>query len=127
MMMELKLPDFDEMLDMASDIGGLTRDIAIVRSQLNAELAAITRIIMQDEQYWVGVEGKRKPPAMNYIQTTYHVEGYSEESKRRIEEFVNNIAGMEGELEYSKKKFQVYSAMIDVWKADQYNKNQAQY
>ena len=126
-MMDLKLPDFDEMLDMASDIGGLARDMGIVKSQLNSELAAITRIVMQDEQYWVGVEGKKKPPAMNYIQTTYHVEGYSKESKRRIDEFVNNIAGMEGELEYLKKKFQIYSYMIDVWKADQYNKNQAQY
>lgn len=126
-MSEFKLPDFDEMLDMANDIGGLTRDIAITKSQLDSELAAITRIVMQDEKYWVGQEGKKKPPAMNYVTATFHREGYSEESKRRLEEFRNTVAGMEGDLEHSKKKFQIYAAMIDVWKASQYNLNQSQY
>jgi len=126
-MTEFKLPDFDEMLDMANDIGGLARDIAIAKNQLDSELAAITRIVMQDEKYWVGQENKRKPPAMNFIIATYHAEGYSKETKRRLEELRNNIAGMEGDLEYAKKKFQIYSAMIDVWKANQYNLNQSQY
>jgi uncharacterized protein YukE len=122
-MTELKLPDFDEMLDMANDIGGLTRDISIAKSQLNSELAAITRIVIQDEKYWTG----SKAPAMNYIISTYHADGYSEESRRRLEELRNNIAGMEGDLEYAKNKFKIYSAMIDVWKANQYNLNQSQY
>jgi len=126
-MTEFNLPDFDEMLDIANDIGGLTRDIAITKAQLDSELAAITRIVTQEEKYWVGAEGKEKPPAMNYTQATYHAEGYSEESKRRLQELRDHIAGMEGELEYLKKKFQVYAAMIDVWKASQYNLNQAQY
>ena len=127
LMTEFKLPDFDEMLDMANDIGGLSRDIAIAKNQLDSELAAITRIVIQDKEYWVGAEGKEKPAAFNFVQATFHKEGFNEESKLRLEEIRNNIAGMEGDLEYAKKKFQVYSAMIDVWKASQYNLNQSQY
>jgi len=123
-MAKLNLPDFDEMLDMASDIGGLTRDIAIQKNQLGAELSSITRVVATDSKYW---DGKTKAPAMNYINATYHVEGYSKETGRRLEELRTSIAGMEGELEYIKRKFQIYSAMIDVWKANQYNLNQSAY
>lgn len=126
-MIDFKLPDFDEMLDMASGIGGLTKDISITKAQLDFELAGITRVVVKDDQHWVGVEGKKKPAAFNYIQSTFHKEGYDKKTKARIQELRNHIAGMEGELEYLKKKFQIYSAMIDVWKADQYNKNQAMY
>lgn len=121
---ELKLPDFDEMLDMASGIRGLTTDIALQKNQLDAEIASITRVIMNDAEHW---DGKTKPPAMNYIQATFHKEGYNKETKRRLEELRNSIAGMEGDLEYIKRKFQIYSAMIDVWKAEQYNLNQSTY
>lgn len=124
---DFKLPDFDEMLDMANDIGGLARDIAISKNQLDSELAAITRIVTQDKEYWVGADGREKPAAFNFIQATFHKEGFNEESKLRLEDIRNNLAGMEGDLEYAKKKFQVYSAMIDVWKASQYNLNQSQY
>ncbi len=121
---ELQLPDFDEMLDMAGGIGGLTRDISLQKNQLDAELAAVTRVIMNDEKHWAG---KTKPPAMNYIQATFHKEGYNKETERRIVELRNSIAGMEGDLEYMKRKFQIYAAMIDVWKASQYNLNQSTY
>lgn len=121
---ELQLPDFDEMLDMAGGIGGLTKDIALQKNQLDAELASITRVVMNDTEHW---DGKAKPPAMNYIQATFHREGYNKETKRRLEELRNSIAGMEGDLEYMKRKFQIYSAMIDVWKANQYNLNQSTY
>ncbi len=121
---ELQLPDFDEMLDMASGIGGLTRDISLQKNQLDAEIGAITRVVMSNKEHW---DGKTKPPAMNYIQVTSHKDGYSKETKRRLEELRNSIAGMEGDLEYMKRKFQIYSAMIDVWKANQYNLNQSAY
>jgi len=121
---ELNLPDFDEMLDMAGGIGGLTKDISLQKNQLDAELAAITRVVMTDSKHW---DGKTKAPAMNYIAVTSHKDGYSKETKRRLEELRNSIAGMEGDLEYMKRKFQIYSAMIDVWKANQYNLNQSAY
>lgn len=121
---ELNLPDFDEMLDMASGIGGLVRDISLQKNQLDAEIASITRIIFSDNTHW---DNKTKPPAMNYIQATFHKEGYNKETKRRLGELRDSIAGMEGDAEYLKRKFQIYAAMIDVWKASQYNLNQSTY
>lgn len=119
----IELPDFDEMLSISDRIGQLELEIATTEDQLDVEKAAITRIVTNDKKYWVD----NKKPAMNYIQTTYHIEGYNDVTKDRLQKLRNHITSLKGELEKLKRKFKVYSHMVDAWKAQQYLMNQSQY
>jgi hypothetical protein len=119
----IELPDFDEMLKISDRIGQLELDIASAEDQLDLEKAAITRIVTTNKEYWI--DGKK--PAMNYVQATFHIEGYNDATKNRLHLLRERIVSMQGELHKLKRRFKVFSHMVDVWKADQYNKNQANY
>ncbi len=118
-----ELPDFDEMVAMTDRIGNLKREVAIFESSLDAKLAEVTRVVTMNKEYWI----TSKPPAMNYIKAVYHMEGHNLSTKHDLEILRDNIYKKQGDLKTLELKFQVFRSMIDVWKADQYNKNQSQY
>lgn len=120
----LELPDFDEMVDMADRIGGLKREVAMFEASLDAKIAEVTRVVTMNKEYW---HSTSKPPAMNYIKTVFHIEGHTEQAKKELDMLRSNIYDKQGTLKTLELKFQVYRSMIDVWKADQYNKNQSNY
>jgi outer membrane protein assembly factor BamD (BamD/ComL family) len=122
-MSSFDLPDFDEMVDMTDKIGTLKREVAMFEASLDAKLAEVTRVVTMNKDYWPTA----KPPAMNYIKTVYHMEGHTEQAKKELDMLRDNIFTKQGDLKTLELKFQVYRSMIDVWKADQYNKNQSNY
>ena len=122
-MSNIELPDFDEMVDMADRIGALKREVAMFEASLDAKIAEITRVVTMNKEYWP----TPKVPAMNYIKTVYHVEGHTDVAKKELVMLRTNIFDKQGALKTLELKFQVYRSMIDVWKADQYNKNQSNY
>ncbi len=122
-MSNFELPDFDEMVTMADSIGNLKREVSMFEASLDAKLAEVTRVVTMNKEYWP----TSKPPAMNYIKTVFHMEGHTEVARRELDMLRENIYQKQGELKTQELKFQVYRSMIDVWKADQYNKNQSQY
>jgi hypothetical protein len=126
--MEYKLPDFDEMLGISDEVGNLTTTIELLKVSLDDLLGRITFTVTNDPSYWsVDSKGNKKPPAMNYIMATYHRRGFDVETKESLEKLRNEIAKKSGELGRLKMVFSVYREMINVWKADQYNKREANY
>jgi hypothetical protein len=122
-MTDFELPDFEEMLGLADRIGALRREIDVYEASLDAKLAEITRVVTQNKEYW----HTGKAPAVNYIKTVFHSEGHTEQAGKELSGLRKNIFAKTGELETLKLKFQIYKSMVDVWKANQYNKNQANY
>lgn len=121
--MGFELPDFEEMLEISDEIGRLTTELAIMKEALKAHKAMIARVVIQNPEYW----HTDKTPAWNYIEGVYHSEGFNDKSKEDLVGMIIKISELDGELERQKMRFRVMSDMIDVWKADQYNKNQANY
>lgn len=121
--MTFTLPDFEEMLDISDEIGRLTTELSITKEALKAHKAMIARVVIQTPEYW----HTDKTPAWNYIEGVYHNEGFNDKSKEDLAKMNTRIAELDGDLERLKMRFRVMSDMVDVWKADQYNKNQANY
>ncbi len=122
--MEYKLPDFDEMLEVADTVGKLTTDIGLLKAQLDNLLASVTFTIMNDEEYW---RGSTKPPAMNYVIATFHRSGFDAKSGEELNSLRTEIANKTGEVGKLKMVFSVYRDMVDVWKANQYAIRDSQY
>lgn len=122
-MTDFELPDFEEMLGIADRIGSLKREIDVYENALDAKLAEVTRVVTMNKEYW----HTTKAPAVNYIRTVFHPQGHTEQAGKELTVLRENIFDKTGELETLKLKFQIYKSMIDVWKAAQYNKNQANY
>ncbi len=122
--MEYKLPDFDEMLEVADTVGKLTTDIGLLKAQLDNLLASVTFTIMNDEEYW---RGNTKPPAMNYVIATFHRSGFDVESGEKLNLLRTEIANKTGEVGKLKMVFSVYRDLVDVWKAHQYSLRDSQY
>lgn len=122
-MSEIKLPDFDDMLRLSDEIGGII--VALEKSKISLDiiLAYITRKSMIENEFFVN----GKPPSMAYIAANYHILGLDEETREKLLVIREKIANLTGELETLKGRFNTYRAMVDAWKAEQFNKRQAEY
>ena len=116
-MVESKLPDFDDMIAMAGEIGSLKRAIAIDKTRLEQIQALITDLATNDPTYFVN----DKPPSMTYIKANYHVVGLTTEQRKEIETLNSRLADNEGRLRELELLFDVYRAMIDVWRTESAN------
>jgi len=123
------LPDFEEMLKIANEVGVLTTEVAVYKNALSEVQAKITGVVMKVEDYWVGPDSKGnfKPPAFNFIESTYHKVGYDDETYEQLNHIRNHISVKLGRLEQLKLTFQVMRDMIDVWKTKQFNRNMTEY
>ncbi len=121
-MNEIKLPDFDDMLKLAEEIGSLSKNLVILKDERDVLLADVTIKVTTDPTFFKG----DKPPAFNYIESTYHKIGYDDDTRHRLTRLFVEIATTTGELEKSKNLFQVMRDMISVWRAQQYNLKEAE-
>lgn len=127
-MTEIKLPDFDDLLSIAGRIGEFSTQKILFEYELERRLAHITSITSSNEEYFVN----DKPPSMAYTEANYHKLGVHEKfgeelTELGLESLRSDIANITGDLEAEKNRFKVLTQLVDVWKADQYNKNQAEY
>jgi hypothetical protein len=115
------LPDFDELIALTGEIGGLKTTLMVDKASLERLEAEITQRVTDLPQYHVG----EKPPSMAYIKSHYHVLGCDEDTDRELGELKAVIAGNEGKLREKELLFQVYRDMIDVWRTESANKRGA--
>lgn len=115
---EAKLPDFDQLITLAEEIGITKKRLLLNKALLDREHANITQSVTSDAAYYVS----NKPPSMAYIKSNYHVLGISKESREYIVSLQNQIAEDEGTLKEKELLFEVYRGMIDVWRTESANK-----
>lgn len=117
-MTDFKLPDFEEMLSLADDIGKLTVDLYLARVSLDQTEAGIIRTVMNTKDYW---GESTKPPAFNYVEATFKSIGYDDITSEMLRQDKFRVAEISGALEGMKLKFQTMKEMVDVWKTQQFN------
>lgn len=112
------LPDFEDMMNLAQQIGQLTKDKLSLKAKIELLEGETVRIVSTDEKYFSpDSKGVLKPPATNYIQAVYCPAGIDEKIVPLREEY----ATVCGELEYSQLKFEILRAKLEVWKTQIYN------
>jgi hypothetical protein len=112
------LPDFDELVLLTGEIGGLKTSLMVDKTSLERLEADITKRVTGDPIYYI----RGKSPSMSYIKAHYHALGCDEETEREIAELKSSIAESEGQLREKELLFQVYRDMIDVWRTESANK-----
>lgn len=117
-MTEFKLPDFEEMLGIADDIGKLTVDLYLAKVALDQTEADIIRTVMTVKEYW---GESAKPPAFNYVEATFKAIGYNDITAEALRQDKFRVAEISGALEGMKLRFQTMKEMVDVWKTQQFN------
>lgn len=116
-MNEVKLPDFDDMIEITSKIGALKRVIAVDKIKLNRLQAYITEMASTDSTYFVS----DKPPSMAFIKANYHILGLTKDQGEELEVLHSGLAENEGKLREFELLFDVYRSMIDVWRTESAN------
>lgn len=111
--MPIKIPDFDDMLELASKIRELTARKILLDVKIKFSEAEITKLANTDERYFVN----NKPPSMTYIDTTYGYTGFNNE----LIPFRQELAEVTAELEESKLKFDVYKMQLDMYRTEAAN------
>jgi hypothetical protein len=119
----IKLPDFDDMVDLAEEIGALNKSLIQLKDERDVLLADITMKVTTDPEFLKG----GKVPAYNFIEATYHKTGYDDETRHRLTRLFVEIATVTGQLERAKNLFQVMRDMVSVWRAQQYNLKEAEF
>lgn len=118
---KVELPDFDDMIKLASEIGNKKTKIMLLESALEVELADITNKVTTDGRYFIG----GKPPSSVHIKDTYHVIGLNEDQALRIAKMKVDIANLTGELKADENLFRVFQEMINVWRTQSANERGA--
>jgi hypothetical protein len=112
------LPDFDDMIKLANEIGGIKTELMLQEAYYDQLKAEITDYVMVTESCW---GGDKKCPSNAHIKDTFHVRGYDEETKNKLLAFVSKIANLTGELKAKENIFRVYENMIGVWRTESAN------
>lgn len=120
-MKKVELPDFDDMIALASKIGNEKTKILLAESRLEMLLAWITDTVTRGEKYWIN----GKPPSNAHISDTYHVLGIDSDSSSQLVEIKNEIANLSGELRTDENLFKIYQEMINVWRTQSANERGA--
>lgn len=120
-MATVDLPDFDDLINLAKEIGDIKIELEIDKNRFELLLAEITEITSSDEQYFIN----GKAPSMAYTEANYHKLGYDEISKQRLNEVKERIARNTGLLKQKQLMMDIYRDMIDVWRTQSANERNA--
>lgn len=111
-MKKVELPDFDDMIKLASEIGNKKTKIMLNESKLDTLRAVITDRVTKEKEYWIG----DKPPSNAHITSTYHLLGINEATREELSKLLSETATLTGDLRADELLFRVYEEMIDVWR-----------
>jgi hypothetical protein len=120
-MKKVELPDFDDMIALATKIGKSKIELTISKNTLDVVLASITKKVTSDPIYWMS----GKPPSNAHIQDSYHVLGTSDEERTQIFKLKDTIANLDGNLKTDEMIFDVYRELINVWRTQSANERSA--
>ena len=122
-MPDVKLPDFDDLIELAKEIGRIKTGLEMDKNRLDMLLAEITDVVSSNDVYFIN----DKPPSMAYITANYHSVGYDDITKQQIENLRNNIATNAGLLREKEIIMDIYRDMIDVWRTQSANERNAMF
>jgi len=103
-----KLPDFDDMMNVSSEIGDLLLDKLKLETSIKSAEADTILKVSTEEKYFVG----GKPPSMSFAENTYKVTGLAGELIPMREK----LAEITANLEKKKIQYDVYKNMLDMWR-----------
>jgi len=118
---KVELPDFDDMIKLATKMGNEKTQIMLSEATLEMTLAEITEKVTTDSAYFVG----GKAPSNAHISDTYHILGLNHEQKTYLLTLRTEIATLTGELKADEALFKVYQEMINVWRTQSANERGA--
>jgi hypothetical protein len=107
-MEKIKLPDFDDLMNLAEEIGTLNRTVQVLKIEMECAEAEIVKTVMSGVEYYVN----GKPPAFNFVDSTWKITGLNGELKPKKVE----LAELQSYLDTKKMKFNLMRDMIDVWR-----------
>lgn len=116
-MKKVTLPDFDDMLSLATSIGSIKTELMIAEGEHEELKAHITEFVLANEVYWAD----KKAPSNAHIKDTFHIIGYDEDTGRKLKEYNNRIATLTGKLKTQENTFRILESMIDVWRTQSAN------
>jgi hypothetical protein len=114
---KVELPDFEDMMNLATKIGDAKKRLLVLETNLENLLAIITKRVTEKKDYWIN----NKPPSNVHIKDTYHILGCDEETRKALQTLRNEIAQAKGDMESDKLLFDVYKEMINVWRTQSAN------
>jgi len=117
-MKKVDLPDFDDMVALANDIGGLKTSLMLLEGTQEQLKADITETVTTDPTYW---GSDKKSPSNAHIKDTFHVNGFDEGTRTKLENLRTAIATTTGELRTKENIFRIYESMIGVWRTQSAN------
>ena len=120
-MKKVELPDFDDMMKLASEIGNTKTQLMFKEATLEMMLAEITQRVTTNPDYFIG----GKAPSNAHIQSTYHILGENTAQREMLIEFRVAIANLTGKLKEDEALFKVYQEMINVWRTQSANERGA--
>ena len=120
-MKKVELPDFDDMMKLAEEIGKKKTQLMLLESELERILAIITETVSHNSSYFIN----GKAPSNAYIRDTYHKLGLNDEQKSHLLRIRIEIANLSGNLKADEALFKVYEDIIGVWRTQSANERGA--
>jgi hypothetical protein len=120
-MKKIELPDFDDMIKLASKIGNEKTQILLSEASLQMMLAMITQRVTTNPDYYLG----GKIPSNAHIASTYHILGENDAQREELINLRVKIAKLTGELKEDEALFKIYQEMINVWRTQSANERGA--
>lgn len=115
--MELKLPDFDDLVRMVEIIASLELEVGELELKIDSKCADLTKLAMTDPSRYVN----QKVPSMEYIKTAVLPVGFDGELvDLRLE--LNN---KEAELHKLKELYKIQLLYIEVWRTHSANERKS--
>lgn len=114
----MKLPDFDQLFELAGTIGSLTREVGLLEIEIEFDESRTVKTVSTSEEYFVSdAKGSKKPAAMNYIQSVYAYGGVD----GSLIEKRKTLAVKRGELKKSELTLRILQMQVDVYRTESAN------
>jgi hypothetical protein len=116
-MSQVDLPDFEQMMEVATRISELAKRKLLLDLALKKSEADIALKVMYDETYFQ----KGKPPSMSFVESTYMVLGLNGELLDVRREYCETVA----ELERVRMAYDIMKMKVDVYRTESANSRMA--
>lgn len=114
---KVELPDFNDLLALARQIGEKKTALEVLKASLSVLRADITAKVTTNTGFWD--DGKK--PSNSHIRDTFHYTGYDADTRDRLYNLMTEIANFEGSLKSDESLFRIYTEMIGVWRTQSAN------
>lgn len=111
--MNFKIPDFDDMVNLAEQIKKLTLRKILLDVDIKLKEAEVIEEVTTNDKYFQN----GKIPSMSLIEDTWKYTGFERELIPLRKEMANVIS----ELEEAKLKFDVYKMQVDMYRTEAAN------